>query len=175
MEGITQALATEKWSKVEVPHEYQTLIDSQYAVLGGGSGGGGWEGIDEDASPDGVMAGVSATVAQVQGSSLAGVNSPVSPKVKWFLTLQQRSEDDTSNGGMTATFPVVPSLLTLLRVIASYLHCAVELPSVGPDILNRLVEILKLFNSRTCQLLLGAGARQVAGLKSITATHLALG
>lgn len=31
-----------------------------------------------------------------------------------------------------------------------------------------------MFNSRTCQLVLGAGAMQVAGLKSITAKHLAL-
>ena len=30
------------------------------------------------------------------------------------------------------------------------------------------------FNSRTCQLVLGAGAMSVAGLKSITAKHLAL-
>ena len=32
----------------------------------------------------------------------------------------------------------------------------------------------QVFNSRTCQLVLGAGAMQVAGLKSITAKHLAL-
>ena len=31
-----------------------------------------------------------------------------------------------------------------------------------------------MFNSRMCQLVLGAGAMQVAGLKSITAKHLAL-
>ena len=31
-----------------------------------------------------------------------------------------------------------------------------------------------MFNSRTCQLVLGAGAMQTAGLKSISAKHLAL-
>ena len=33
---------------------------------------------------------------------------------------------------------------------------------------------LQMFNSRMCQLVLGAGAVQMAGLKSITAKHLAL-
>lgn len=33
---------------------------------------------------------------------------------------------------------------------------------------------MQVFNSRSCQLVLGAGAMQVAGLKSITAKHLAL-
>lgn len=34
--------------------------------------------------------------------------------------------------------------------------------------------MLQVFNSRTCQLVLGAGAMQVSGLRSITAKHLAL-
>ena len=33
---------------------------------------------------------------------------------------------------------------------------------------------LQVFNARMCQLVLGAGAMQIAGLKSITAKHLAL-
>lgn len=37
-----------------------------------------------------------------------------------------------------------------------------------------LAYCLQVFNSRMCQLVLGAGAMQVAGLKSITAKHLAL-
>lgn len=34
--------------------------------------------------------------------------------------------------------------------------------------------MLQVFNSRTCQLVLGAGAMATAGLKSISAKHLAL-
>lgn len=33
---------------------------------------------------------------------------------------------------------------------------------------------VQVFNSRMCQLVLGAGAMQVSGLRSITAKHLAL-
>ena len=36
------------------------------------------------------------------------------------------------------------------------------------------VRTLQVFNSRTCQLVLGAGALAAAGLRSITAKHLAM-
>ncbi|CAB1422521.1 unnamed protein product [Pleuronectes platessa] len=40
--------------------------------------------------------------------------------------------------------------------------------------LTRLSDLLKHFNSRSCQLVLGAGALQVVGLKTITTKNLAL-
>jgi vacuolar protein sorting-associated protein 54 len=40
--------------------------------------------------------------------------------------------------------------------------------------MSRIIEFLKAFNSRTCQVVLGAGAMRSAGLKNITAKHLAL-
>lgn len=38
----------------------------------------------------------------------------------------------------------------------------------------KIAELLKLFNSRTCQLVLGAGAVNLAGLKTITIRNLAV-
>lgn len=35
-----------------------------------------------------------------------------------------------------------------------------------------LTDFLKLFNSRVCQVILGAGAMRSAGLKNISAKHL---
>lgn len=35
------------------------------------------------------------------------------------------------------------------------------LPALSPEIVHRVVEILKFFNTRTAQLVLGAGAMQV--------------
>ena len=40
------------------------------------------------------------------------------------------------------------------------------------DTITKVVEFLMTFNSRTCQLVLGAGAMRSAGLKHITAKHL---
>ena len=42
------------------------------------------------------------------------------------------------------------------------------------EITSSLLEYLKLFNSRSSQLILGAGATRSAGLKNITTKHLAL-
>jgi vacuolar protein sorting-associated protein 54 len=73
-----------------------------------------------------------------------------------------------------ARYTVVASALVLLRTLSQYCEVAAALPALGSDVLHRAAEALKLFNSRSCQLVLGAGALQVAGLKSITAKHLAL-
>ncbi|XP_022239536.1 vacuolar protein sorting-associated protein 54-like isoform X2 [Limulus polyphemus] len=72
------------------------------------------------------------------------------------------------------TFKVVGTVLILLKMIVEYCQCAEDNPMVSPDLLTRLLDLLKNFNSRTCQLVLGAGAIQLTGLKTITTRNLAL-
>ncbi|GIL88845.1 hypothetical protein Vretifemale_16775, partial [Volvox reticuliferus] len=48
------------------------------------------------------------------------------------------------------------------------------LSTVGPDVAQRCLELLRSFNMVTAQQVLGAGAMRTAGLKSISAKHLAL-
>ncbi|KAI4297560.1 hypothetical protein L6164_037445 [Bauhinia variegata] len=64
--------------------------------------------------------------------------------------------------------------LILLKMLSEYIDMNNCLPSLSSEVVHRVVEILKFFNTRTCQLVLGAGAMQVSGLKSITSKHLAL-
>jgi len=71
-------------------------------------------------------------------------------------------------------FHMVNSGLMLLNMIVEYIDLARRIPLLSTEVVHRVAELLKLFNSRTCQLVLGAGAMQVSGLKSITAKHLAL-
>ncbi|KAG8190353.1 hypothetical protein JTE90_022002 [Oedothorax gibbosus] len=71
-------------------------------------------------------------------------------------------------------FAVCGTALMLLKMVIEYCHCAEELPMLAPDLTSRIVELLKAFNSRTCQLVLGAGALKLVGLKTITTKHLAL-
>ena len=61
-----------------------------------------------------------------------------------------------------------------LRGIESFSHLLSGIPSLTPEICTMLCDYLKLFNSRSSQLILGAGATKSAGLKAITAKHLAL-
>lgn len=88
-----------------------------------------------------------------------------------------RSSNQTNNQTSTSNFlkfPAVHSLLVFLSLVEDYVDLSSQLPALTLDSLHRLLELLTLFNSRVCQLVLGAGAMHLAGLKSITATHLAL-
>ncbi|KAI1292436.1 ribosomal 40S subunit protein S1B [Mortierella claussenii] len=71
-------------------------------------------------------------------------------------------------------FFVVGCSLVLLDIVAEYLDILNNISSLTTDVMQRIIELLKLFNSRTCQVILGAGAMRSAGLKNITAKHLAL-
>ncbi|KAF9139392.1 hypothetical protein BGX30_008028 [Mortierella sp. GBA39] len=71
-------------------------------------------------------------------------------------------------------FFVVGCSLVLLDILAEYLDILNNITALTTDVMQRIIELLKLFNSRTCQVILGAGAMRSAGLKNITAKHLAL-
>ncbi|ORE06130.1 Vps54-domain-containing protein [Rhizopus microsporus var. microsporus] len=72
------------------------------------------------------------------------------------------------------SFYVVGCTLLILKMFQDYTKCVYNLENIAIDIVQKLIELLKLFNSRVCQVILGAGAMQSAGLKNITAKHLAL-
>uniref|UniRef100_A0AAY5JYU5 Vacuolar protein sorting-associated protein 54 n=1 Tax=Esox lucius TaxID=8010 RepID=A0AAY5JYU5_ESOLU len=71
-------------------------------------------------------------------------------------------------------YAVVGTVLILIRIFLEYCQCVNDIPSIATDMLTRLSDLLKHFNSRSCQLVLGAGALQVVGLKTITTKNLAL-
>ncbi|XP_062866446.1 vacuolar protein sorting-associated protein 54 [Trichomycterus rosablanca] len=71
-------------------------------------------------------------------------------------------------------YAVIGTVLLLIRMFLEYCQCVNDIPSIATDMLTRLSDLLKHFNSRSCQLVLGAGALQVVGLKTITTKNLAL-
>lgn len=66
----------------------------------------------------------------------------------------------------------VGATLEVLMLLVDYLKVIMNLPMLTTDTMSRVIELLKAFNSRTCQVVLGAGAMRSAGLKNITAKHL---
>lgn len=66
------------------------------------------------------------------------------------------------------------SALTLLSGISYFEQIITGIPSMTQEITTSLLEYLRLFNSRSSQLILGAGATRSAGLKNITTKHLAI-
>lgn len=71
-------------------------------------------------------------------------------------------------------YAVVGTALVLCQMIGEYCRIASELTVLSGTIGRQLAELLRHYNSRCCQLVLGAGAMQVAGLKTITSTILVL-
>ncbi|KAG9102897.1 hypothetical protein FRC06_000857 [Ceratobasidium sp. 370] len=71
-------------------------------------------------------------------------------------------------------YHVVGATLQAIRLLVDYLSIIANLPLLTIDVMPKIIEFLKAFNSRTCQVVLGAGALRSAGLKNITARHLAL-
>ncbi|KIK59593.1 hypothetical protein GYMLUDRAFT_74478 [Collybiopsis luxurians FD-317 M1] len=74
----------------------------------------------------------------------------------------------------TNSFFTVPATSAVLSLLTNYLAVIINLNILTTDTMSRIIEFLKAFNSRTCQVVLGAGAMRSAGLKNITAKHLAL-
>ncbi|MFH4984469.1 hypothetical protein AB6A40_011178 [Gnathostoma spinigerum] len=71
-------------------------------------------------------------------------------------------------------FVVNGTVLLLVRMLAEYCEALMLFSDFAPELLMCVVELLKNYNSRSCQLILGAGALQLIGLKSISVRHLAL-
>ncbi|VDK83260.1 unnamed protein product [Onchocerca ochengi] len=70
------------------------------------------------------------------------------------------------------SYVVVGTAFILLQIMAQYCDALAVLPEYASELLMCLVELLKNYNSRSCQLILGAGALQLIGLKSISVRHL---
>lgn len=103
------------------------------------------------------------------------VNSSTKPEVV-SSSLNQQDSDNKKEMVMVNGEPyvVVGAALFFLPQLLEYCSCVDNLPTAAPDLLTRLVELLKTFNSRTCQLVLGAGALSLVGLKTISSRNLAL-
>ncbi|KAJ8669831.1 hypothetical protein QAD02_001090 [Eretmocerus hayati] len=114
----------------------------------------------------------------------------VPPDVQALITYIHKNESfpyeldrsEVVNGGKMVNFisvgedkfAVVGTVLLLIPVIHEYCRIASELSTISGMIGRQLAETLRHYNSRCCQLILGAGAMQIAGLKTITSTILVL-
>ncbi|XP_023236700.1 vacuolar protein sorting-associated protein 54-like [Centruroides sculpturatus] len=129
--NLNLLLNSEQWKQVDVPSEFQDLVDH----------------ISQKG-----------TLTVIPKRSVTDNERPAQS----FLVVNGQN------------FAVVRTVLLLLKMVMEYCQCAKNIPMIAPDLLTRLVDLLKFFNSKTSQLLLGAGALQLVGLKTITAKNLAL-
>ncbi|XP_031502372.1 vacuolar protein sorting-associated protein 54, chloroplastic [Nymphaea colorata] len=186
MEKVTAVLDQETWVSVDVPEEFQTISNSFSSS--------GEIGRDDptcdDASGPAVTTSTKVYISNEQQSKNVKQDVTLAKSVNGqdkaleISNISHHSDDrSTKEHGKTASqmlfyggvgYHMVNCGLILLKMLSEYIDISKSLPALSSEVVHRIVEILKHFNTRTCQLVLGARAMQVSGLKSITAKHLAL-
>lgn len=71
-------------------------------------------------------------------------------------------------------YAVVGTVQLLIKIMLEYCEATKQSPVIVQYLTHCMLELIRLFNSRCCQLVLGAGAIQSAGLKTISTSNLAL-
>ena len=95
-------------------------------------------------------------------------SSRSSPLIE-LVSVQEHSKHILIEG---QPFYVVSATLKVIEMLLDYIKVVINLTLLTTDAMSRTIEYIKAFNSRTCQVVLGAGAMRSAGLKNITAKHL---
>jgi hypothetical protein len=74
----------------------------------------------------------------------------------------------------SVNYLVIPAALTLVELLVEYLNLCRDFDSLGAEIVGRMIELLRLFNSETNTLILKGQAVTKQTLRKITAANLAL-
>ncbi|KAL8161855.1 hypothetical protein V2J09_013344 [Rumex salicifolius] len=192
MAKIKAVLDQETWVEVDVPDEFQAIVisffgsdplftsnsdgiynkvpvvDGDSVSIRDGSSGDSREGNTHQNGEEMPIKKASAEIA---------VHETIHPSVE---TVNNSKADSirSSNNNVKDRKPTSHTLQHrgsgYHMMLSEYIDMNNSLPALSSEVIHRVVEILKFFNTRTCQLVLGAGAMQVSGLKSITSKHLAL-
>ncbi|WOL07406.1 vacuolar protein sorting-associated protein 54, chloroplastic [Canna indica] len=191
MTKIKAVLDQETWVAVDIPDEFQAIV---FSLSSGDASLSGSELVPENADSVIVESNFSASqehVSQNDSDQTADSDKQIKPlpaagsnkDSNADSTSKRNSDANTNAHGRSASqklvykgvgYHMVNCGLILLKMLSEYVDISKSLPVLSSEVVHRVVEILKLFNVRSCQLVLGAGAMQVSGLKSITSKHLAL-
>ncbi|KAL3376783.1 hypothetical protein AABB24_003286 [Solanum stoloniferum] len=183
MAKMRAILDQENWAEIDVPDEFQAIITSLFCSESETRELADEVSADiEPSSPKMVLGsdGSPTAEARLQKISQNAEHTDSIPRVE---STAQSNETNTRERGKSSTrllffrgvgYHMVNCGLILVKMLSECIEMNNSLPGLSSEVVHRVVEILKLFNTRTCQLVLGAGAMQVSGLKSITSKHLAL-
>lgn len=148
---LMTTLDSEKWQQVDVTPERQLALDRLATGY-----------VSSKKSVAHQPNGASATVQQ-SGTSRTGSQSTKAKRELRGAVIDGKS------------FKLVWSAVRLLEIVDAKLAVAACLPVLSFEVVSRVVDLLRFFESRTRQLVLFAGAiHSSARLKTITARHLGL-
>ncbi|TMX05767.1 hypothetical protein EJD97_001802 [Solanum chilense] len=183
MAKMRAILDQENWAEIDVPDEFQTIVTSLFC-----SESETRELADEvsadiaPSSPKMVLGSDGSPTAEVRLQKISQNAEHTDSTPRSESTAQSNETNSRERGKSSARllffrgvgYHMVNCGLILVKMLSECIEMNNSLPGLSSEVVHRVVEILKLFNTRTCQLVLGAGAMQVSGLKSITSKHLAL-
>jgi vacuolar protein sorting-associated protein 54 len=166
---ISDKLDADNWNAVDVSEHDQTQLDKLIAAMDRDPPEWAsdtppiWESSNQaEHKTNGEVLTNGAAAA-----AAASINKPSTPGPTSKTQTKPALIDQNRYILVASATALLPTLNTLLSLTAS-------LPSLTPQISASLLEVLRAFNSRSSQLILGAGATRIAGLKNITTKHLAL-
>ncbi len=176
---LKQLLELEQWRSVgggQLSEDFRRLVRELLLVKSKKNNSNNKSDIETEAEEEGLVAAYarfkSANSKQQQQqsskSSKANSSSSASSSANSSDCLTITNPLD----GQTSSFVLVNAVINLLYMMLEYAEVAAQITFLSPDLLLRLVDLLKFFNSRTSQLVLGAEALTVAGLKTISARTL---
>ncbi|KAD7479015.1 hypothetical protein R6Q59_005201 [Mikania micrantha] len=167
MTKLKAVLDQETWVEVDVPNEFQAIMDTLSRSESDSDD-------DHTKSITDSYNGVVANSAEQPSQSADGIVDP-SGQVNNIKTKNEHGKSSAHLISFRGVgYHMVNCGLILLKMLSEYIDMNTVLPALSSEVIHRVLEMLKFFNTRTCQLVLGAGAMQVSGLKSITSKHLAL-
>ncbi|XP_050221650.1 vacuolar protein sorting-associated protein 54, chloroplastic isoform X2 [Mercurialis annua] len=198
MTKLKAVLDQETWVEVDVPDEFQVIVSSLFSsetLISGDLDDAQGEVVTSNDGPlvtdtevQNAQQPVRMDSSEISLQNAAEVKSSPSSEAtesnNTGVTISStQSNTNAKDRGKPAAqtlmcggvgYHMVNCGLILLKMLSEYIDMNNFLPALSSEVVQRVVEILKFFNTRTCQLVLGAGAMQVSGLKSITSKHLAL-
>lgn len=183
MAKIKAVLDQETWVEVDVPDEFQAIVSSllcSESLIAGNLDDSAIDGHVVSSNDGSLTVGTELPSIQQQLERTDSIENNKADAVA--ISSQSNSSNTRERGKSTSQtllykgvgYHMVNCGLILLKMISEYIDMNNLLPALSSEVVHRVVEILKFFNTRSCQLVLGAGAMQVSGLKSITSKHLAL-
>ncbi|KAM3361692.1 vacuolar protein sorting-associated protein 54, chloroplastic isoform X1 [Capsicum galapagoense] len=183
MAKMRAILDQENWAEIDVPDEFQAIVTSLFCSESE------TRELADEVSAD-IAPSSPKMVLSIDGSPMTEARLPkISQNAEHTVSVPrsesttQSDETNSRERGRSSTrllffrgvgYHMVNCGLILVKILSEFIEMNNSLPGLSSEVVHRVVEILKLFNTRTCQLVLGAGAMQVSGLKSITSKHLAL-
>lgn len=150
---LTEVMNKDNWKEVEISQEFQSLVDMIISA-------------EQKDPPSWTNLIVEVLNRDSPEPSAEGQTNNAETK-----SVRQRPRNVFAG---ERSFIISNGAIEVITLSTSYMEAAVLLPHLSGDIVNNLVGLLRQFNTLANQLILGAGATRTAGLKHITAKHLAL-